>query len=71
MITFEVSSDSRYMGIPLIELQEKIPKDSIIGAIYRKGVPIVPSGSNMIKLGDEIIVFSEKSSLLKVEKMFG
>ncbi len=71
MITFEVSSDSKYIGIPLIELQEKIPKDSIIGAIYRNGVPIVPSGSNMIKLEDEIIVFSEKDSLMKVEKMFG
>jgi len=71
MITFEVSSDSKYIGIPLIELQAKIPKDSIVGAIFRNGASIVPSGRNMIKPEDEIIVFSEKDSLLKVEKMFG
>ena len=71
MITFEVSADSKYIGIPLSELQTKIPKDSIIGAIYRNGKPIVPSGNNMINPEDEIIVFSEKDSLLRVEKMFG
>jgi trk system potassium uptake protein TrkA len=71
MITFMVSSDSRYIGIPLAELQTKIPKDSIIGVIYRKGNPIVPAGNDIIKSNDEIIVFSEIDSLYKVEKMFG
>ncbi len=71
MITFKVSSDSKYINIPLVELQEKIPIDSLIGAIYRDGHPLVPSGNNMIKPEDEIIVFSEKDSLPKVEKMFG
>lgn len=71
MITFQVSTDSKYVNIPLYELQEKIPKDSIIGAIYRDSKPIVPSGSDIIKPGDEITVFSEKTSLSKVEKMFG
>ena len=71
MITFKVSSDSKYVDIPLVELQEKIPKDSIIGAIYRDGDPIVPAGNDVIKPEDEIIVFSEKNSLPKVEKMFG
>ena len=71
MITFKVSSDSKYVDIPLVELQEKIPNDSIIGAIYRDGDPIVPAGNDVIKPEDEIIVFSEKDSLPKVEKMFG
>ncbi|MCK5058751.1 MAG: Trk system potassium transporter TrkA [Candidatus Aminicenantes bacterium] len=71
MITFKVSSDSKYVDIPLAELQEKIPKDSIIGAIYRDGEPIVPAGNDVIKPEDEIIVFSEIDSLPKVEKMFG
>lgn len=71
MITFMVSSDSKYINIPLYELQEKIPIDSIIGVIYRDSMPIVPSGNDIIKPGDEITVFSEKDSLGKVEKMFG
>ncbi len=71
MITFKVSADSKYLDTPLVELQAKIPKDSIFGAINRDGHPIVPSGTNVIKPGDEIIVFSEKNSLAKVEKMFG
>jgi trk system potassium uptake protein TrkA len=71
MITFQVSTDSKYVDIPLYELQEKIPKDSIIGVIYRDSKPIVPSGNDIIKPGDEITVFSEKTSLSEVEKMFG
>ena len=70
MIIFQVSLDSKYVDIPLSKLQEKIPKDSIIGAIYRDSKPIVPSGNDIIKPGDEITVFSDKTSLGKVEKMF-
>ena len=71
MITFKVSEDSKYVDIPLYELQEKIPKDSIIGAVYRDPKPFVPSGNDIIKSGDEITVFSEKASVNKLEKMFG
>jgi len=71
MITFMVSEDSKYINIPLSELQEKIPRDSIIGAVYRDPKPFVPSGNDKIMSGDEITVFSEKSSMNKLEKMFG
>ena len=71
MITFKVSEDSKYVDIPLSKLQEKIPKDSIIGAVYRDPKPFVPSGNDTIMSGDEITVFSEKASLSKLEKMFG
>ena len=71
MITFKVSEDSKYLGIPLSELQAKIPADSIIGAVYRDSKPFVPSGSDKIIPGDEITVLSEKNSLNKLEKMFG
>ncbi|MCK4889288.1 MAG: hypothetical protein KAS97_05105, partial [Candidatus Aminicenantes bacterium] len=71
MITFKVSEDSKNVDIPLSELQEKIPRDSIIGAVYREPKPFVPSGNDTIMSGDEITVFSEKSSMNKLEKMFG
>ncbi len=71
MITFKVSEDSKNVNIPLSELQEKIPKDSIIGAVYREPKPFVPSGNDTIMSGDEITVFSEKASMNKLEKMFG
>ena len=71
MITFEVSADSGYLGIPLSELQEKIPKNAIIGAIYRDSHAIVPSGESTVKPGDEMIVFLERTAMRRVEKMFG
>jgi len=71
MITFRVSSDSKYINIPSSELQEKIPRDSIIGTVFRDKKPFVPSGSHRILPGDEITVLSEKKSLAKLERMFG
>ncbi|MDY0295701.1 MAG: Trk system potassium transporter TrkA [Acidobacteriota bacterium] len=71
MVTFQVSEDSRYLGIPLSELQAQIPRNAIIGAIYRDSQTIVPSGEDSIKPGDEMIVFLEREALHRVEKMFG
>ena len=71
MVTFQVSQDSAYLGIPLSKLQEKIPRNAIVGAIYRDAKTIVPSGENSVKPGDEMIVFLERSALRRVERMFG
>ncbi|HDP94347.1 MAG TPA: Trk system potassium transporter TrkA [Candidatus Aminicenantes bacterium] len=71
MMTFQVSEDSRYLGIPLSDLQAQIPRNAIIGAIYRDSQTIVPSGEDSIKPGDEMIVILEREALRRVEKMFG
>jgi trk system potassium uptake protein TrkA len=59
------------VGIPLSDLQVQIPRNALIGAIYRDSQTIVPSGEDSIKPGDEMIVFLEREALQRVEKMFG
>jgi trk system potassium uptake protein TrkA len=68
VITFKVSEQNRYVDQPLHQM--KLPKNSIIGVIVRNGKIFVPAGKNMIKPGDEIVVFSGKSSVNELEKMF-
>jgi len=67
-ITFKVSPENRYIDRPLRNV--KFPQNTIIGVIVRDGRIFVPSGENKIIPGDEIVVFSEKSSIISVEKMF-
>lgn len=68
VITFKVSEQNRYVDRPLHQI--KLPKNTIIGVIVRNGKIFVPAGKNMIKPGDEIVVFSGKSSVNELEKMF-
>jgi trk system potassium uptake protein TrkA len=68
VITFKVSGQNRYIDRPLHQI--KLPKNTIIGVIVRNEKIFVPTGKNMIKPGDEIVVFSGKSSVNELEKMF-
>jgi trk system potassium uptake protein TrkA len=68
VITFKVSEQNRYVDQPLHQI--KLPKNSIIGIIVRNEKIFVPTGKNLIKPGDEIVVFSGKSSVNELEKMF-
>lgn len=68
VITFKVSEQNRYIDQPLHQI--KLPKNTIIGIIVRNEKIFVPTGKNMIKPGDEIFVFSGKSSVIELEKMF-
>jgi trk system potassium uptake protein TrkA len=67
-ITIKVSAENQYIDQPLRNI--KLPKNTIIGVIVRNGKIFVPTGYNKIIPGDDIIVFSEKSSIIGVEKMF-
>ena len=42
----------------------------MIGAIFRDGEVIIPSGENILKIGDKVIVFTLPEALAKVEKFF-
>jgi trk system potassium uptake protein TrkA len=68
VITFKVSKQNRYVDRSLHQI--KLPKNTIIGVIIRNKKIFVPTGKNMIKPGDEIVVFSVKSSVNELEKMF-
>jgi len=68
VITFKVTGQTRYVDQPLHQI--KLPKNTIIGVIVRDEKIFVPTGKNMIKPGDEIVVFSGKSSVNELEKIF-
>ncbi|MCP5107544.1 MAG: Trk system potassium transporter TrkA [bacterium] len=67
-ITFRIPGGNRYVNQPLHEI--RFPRDSIIGAVARNGKTFVPSGKDMLQVGDEIVIFAEKASVGKVGKMF-
>ncbi|MFC1848995.1 NAD-binding protein, partial [candidate division CSSED10-310 bacterium] len=68
ILEFVVSQDSTLVNKPLSQL--KIPYGCIVGAILHNHDVIIPSGSDRISPGDRVIVFSLRSILSKVEKMF-
>ncbi|GAB4183570.1 MAG: Trk system potassium transporter TrkA [Calditrichia bacterium] len=71
LISIRVSGNSKYLNKPLASFRNKFPDQSIIGVIARNGEIIIPTGKNVLLPGDEIIVFSDKNNINKIEKMFG
>ena len=47
----------------------KFPKNTVIGTIVRGGEIIIPTGEDVIKEGDKLIVFVLKESVKDVEKL--
>jgi trk system potassium uptake protein TrkA len=47
----------------------KLPEDSLIASIIRKGQPIVPRGSTILKPGDRLIAISSPENLGRVLKI--
>jgi trk system potassium uptake protein len=68
VITLRIPESNRYLDKPLHNI--KFPPNTIIGVIVRSGSTFVPSGHSIIKPGDEIVFFADKSSVDKVEQMF-
>lgn len=58
-IEFLVSSHSKVNDIPLKDL--KIKKNLLIAYIIRNNVPIFPSGNDVIKEGDRIIIITTEN----------
>ena len=67
-IGINVTKKLSILGKPLSEI--KLPKKSIIGVIIRDNQVIIPTGKDMIELGDRIIVFLLPEAIYEVEKMF-
>ena len=68
-ITFKIENNSKCLRKPLHSL--KFPGNTIIGAITRDGNFFVPAGNHEILPNDEIIVFTTRDLIPKIEKMFG
>ncbi len=54
-----------------IELQElRLPPETIVGAVYRDGEVLIPSGKTIIRSGDLLVLIGLHEGLLKAEKIF-
>ena len=68
-ITFKVSESCKILNTSLKDI--KFPKDCIVAFILREGQIIIPDGLEKIILKDEIVIFSKRKFVGKIEKMFG
>lgn len=67
IIEASVGSGSRFSGKKLMDAG--LPKASLIGAIIRDEVVIIPGGDDEIKEGDRLVIFTLRESLKKIEKL--
>ena len=58
---FNVAYDFGYIDIPLKDL--KIKKNMLISGIIRKRKVIIPSGDDVIKAGDKVVVIAANTVL--------
>ena len=68
MIELIAQSHSKVVGKQLKDLN--FPKDAIIGAVVRGDDVIVPTGIDIIKALDRVIVFALPKAITKVEEFF-
>ncbi|MDG6220097.1 MAG: Trk system potassium transporter TrkA [Candidatus Thermoplasmatota archaeon] len=68
VIEMEVGKEARIIGKPLSKIH--FPKYSRIGAIVRKDEVRIPTGDDMIMLGDKLVIFCRSDMIQKVEKLF-
>lgn len=67
-IELVVGRGSKASGRSLRELH--LPYGAIVGAIYRDGVPFLPSGDTVLEVGDDIVAFVLGDVRDEVERMF-
>ncbi len=63
-----VTSKSKIAGKPLRKIA--MPPNSIIAAIARDGVTIIPHGDTTVEVGDNAVVFARTESIPKLKKLF-
>ncbi|MDP8901118.1 MAG: Trk system potassium transporter TrkA [Actinomycetota bacterium] len=68
MIELRVPPGSRVAGRPLSEVG--FPRGAIVGALLRDGNVIIPSGREMLRPGDDAVVFTVESAVDEVERLF-
>ncbi len=67
-IELTVRSDSRAVGTAIRNLS--LPKDSLIVALERDGMSLVPGGSNVIRGNDHLVVVAKKEHADRVQEIF-
>lgn len=67
-IEFEVSHQSRIAGQALRDVE--FPKEGVVGTILRGDEIILPRGEDVLKPGDDVIVFALPDAIPAVEALF-
>ena len=68
VIEFNISERFPYAGLPLSTV--RFPAGSLIGAIVRGSRVIIPRGTDAIRIGDRVIVFTQPEAISQVESIF-
>lgn len=68
VLEFIVKAESKITKSLIKDLN--FPENAIIGGVIRNNEPLIASGNNVIKEGDEVIVFALPGAIQKVEKYF-
>lgn len=66
IIEFTISKDSRHSNVAIKDLD--LPKHALIVAVTRNNKNIIPDGNFVLMEGDNIILFTKKDSIDKVEE---
>jgi trk system potassium uptake protein len=68
MIELRVPDGCRVAGRPLSEVG--FPKGAIVGAILRDEEVLIPKGDDVLRRGDDAVVFTVESAVDEVERLF-
>jgi trk system potassium uptake protein TrkA len=68
MTELRVPAMCRAVDRPLAKVE--FPKGAIVGAVLREGEVIIPTGKDVLKAGDDIVVFTVEAAVEKVERLF-
>lgn len=66
-IRFEALETSAAVGKPLKDVH--FPPGSIVGAIIRGEIALIPGGNDVLNAGDQVLIFAMKSAIHKLEKL--
>src|ERR687893_2457650 len=68
MIELRVPEGSRVAGRPLSEVG--FPEGAIVGALLRDGEVVIPTGKEVLRPGDDAVVFTVEDAVDEVERLF-
>ena len=68
MIELRVPEGCRVAGHPLSEVG--FPEGAIVGALLRAGDVVIPTGEEVLRPGDDAVVFTVEEAVDEVERLF-
>lgn len=67
---FQVSENTRNLGMPLKDLSSKLKEGILIAVVVRLNQVIIPNGSTTLEQGDSVIVVAQSRGILDLNDIF-